>query len=177
MTTTTHLQIFFEEDASSTLRGLRTASNTLNHTQSEDRAWERLCGAHHSADCLITISTGIVYCAAAVWDVIERRSSPISLRYPGGFSTPESQQATDMGLIRGHAYAVLDVVAAKSRVQTLRMVKIKNPWGRLRWEGRFSSSDTRNWTTDLRKQLSYNPVSRKTFKQETRLDAISDAVA
>jgi hypothetical protein len=128
------LQLFFAEDALSPMRGLSTASNRLDHRQPEERAWERLLGAHQSDDCLITISTG-------------------------GHGSPESQQATNMGLIRGHAYAVLDVRVAQSKGQALRMVKVKNPWGRLRWEGTFSAADVASWTPELRRQLHYNPVS------------------
>ena len=53
----THPQIFFSEDASTTQRGIATATRRLDFRQPEERVWERLCSAHSFGDCLITIST------------------------------------------------------------------------------------------------------------------------
>jgi len=42
------------------------------------------------------------------------------------------------GLVGGHAYAVLDVVEGGDG---LKLLKVKNPWGRKGWKGRFSPED------------------------------------
>ncbi len=65
-----------------------TEDGDPDHSQSAERAWERLVSAHRFGDCLITIATG-------------------------GKLTEEEQQAT--GLVSGHAYAVLDVREGWSR--------------------------------------------------------------
>ncbi|NXC17412.1 CAN7 protein, partial [Corythaeola cristata] len=39
----------------------------------------------------------------------------------------------------------------------LRFLQLKNPWSHLRWKGRYSENDTRNWTPDLQKYLNFDP--------------------
>jgi hypothetical protein len=123
-------QIFFEEDAkrvstSSSSSSTPTTASAVNRPsdfrQSEDRVWERILSAHRFGDCLITISTG-----------------PLS---------PEEEAQT--GLVRGHAYAVLNIQQAG----ILRMLQVKNPWARHPWLGRFSSSDRARWTPGLKQAL------------------------
>lgn len=87
--------------------------------------WERISSAHKFGDCLITISTSNELSAA-------------------------EEEAT--GLVPGHAYAVLNVVAAG----TLRMLQVKNPWSRRSWKGRFSSLDRARWTEGLKQVLGVN---------------------
>ena len=42
-----------------------------------------------------------------------------------------------IGLATGHAYSILSV----SELDNHRMLKLRNPWGRFEWTGRFSDSD------------------------------------
>ncbi len=63
-----------------------------------ERAWERLYSASSFGDCLITVST----------------SSDIS-----------EAKAEEIGLVTGHAYAVLSVIQAKNGT---RLLQLKNPW-------------------------------------------------
>lgn len=63
-----------------------------------ERAWERLCSASSYGDCLITMSTS---------------------------SDLEQDMADQVGLVTGHAYAVLSVVQTKSGT---RLLQLKNPW-------------------------------------------------
>ena len=51
------------------------------------------------------------------------------------------------GLVRGHAYALLDVVKPKN-ANFERMVKIRNPWGRDEWKGAYSDHSS-EWTDEL----------------------------
>jgi hypothetical protein len=62
------------------------------------RAWERLFSANSFGDCLITVST--------TKDMSE-------------------EQAEALGLVTGHAYAVLDVIQAKNGT---KLLLLKNPW-------------------------------------------------
>ncbi|CAM9513051.1 unnamed protein product, partial [Ectocarpus fasciculatus] len=104
---------------------------TLDHRQSEDRAWNRIKSAMSFGDCLVTIAT-----APSVSD----------------------REATDeTGLVPSHAYAVLDV----QELCGLRLLKVKNPWSRRAWKGRFSSQDAVNWTPSLRSALG---VSESEFR-------------
>jgi calpain-7 len=63
-----------------------------------ERAWERLFSANSYGDCLITVSTSK--------DITE-------------------EQAEALGLVTGHAYAVLDVIQTKDGT---RLLQLKNPW-------------------------------------------------
>ncbi|XP_044311581.1 calpain-7 isoform X4 [Varanus komodoensis] len=57
------------------------------------------------------------------------------------------------GLVPTHAYAVLDIREYKG----LRFIQLKNPWSHLRWKGRYSENDKKNWTPDLQKYLNFDP--------------------
>lgn len=91
------------------------------------------------------------------------------------------------GLVGGHAYSVLDVIqvddsvvgaqskltdffgdsgddiarklAGKDRT-TLRLVRIRNPWGKREWKGDFSA-DSECWTNALRRKLGPNQTFAK----------------
>lgn len=92
-----------------------------------DRTWTRLVNAHKFGDCLITVATG---------------------------EKLDKAEADRIGLVTGHAYAVLDA----REVQGLKLLLVKNPWAHVRWKGPFSPGDTKNWTPALRKALSYDQV-------------------
>ncbi|XP_074007108.1 calpain-7 isoform X5 [Numenius arquata] len=63
------------------------------------------------------------------------------------------EEGEKWGLVPTHAYAVLDIREYKG----LRFLQLKNPWSHLRWKGRYSENDTRNWTPDLQKYLNFDP--------------------
>ena len=89
-----------------------------------ERTWQRMLSAHRFGDCLITISS------KAMSKAEEERS----------------------GLVRTHAYAVLDV-----RFECgLRMLQLKNPWAHKRWKGKFSAHDTKSWSPALARVLRYD---------------------
>mmetsp|Transcript_457 Transcript_457/g.1167 ORF Transcript_457/g.1167 Transcript_457/m.1167 type:complete len:935 (-) Transcript_457:685-3489(-) len=94
-----------------------------------DRAWERLFSAYSFGDCLITVSTSR--------DIAEK-------------------EADALGLVTGHAYAVLDVVQSLSG---LKLLQLKNPWACKGWTGKFSPHDKTSWRDrSLRSELKYDPV-------------------
>lgn len=59
-----------------------------------------------------------------------------------------------MGLVSCHAYAVLEIF----EVQKHRVLMVKNPWGRFRWKGKFSTDDNRNWTPELKKIFHFDDL-------------------
>ncbi|XP_017673423.1 PREDICTED: calpain-7 isoform X2 [Lepidothrix coronata] len=63
------------------------------------------------------------------------------------------EEGEKWGLVPTHAYAVLDIREYKG----LRFLQLKNPWSHLRWKGRYSENDIRNWTPDLQKYLNFDP--------------------
>ncbi|XP_004078382.1 calpain-7 [Oryzias latipes] len=63
------------------------------------------------------------------------------------------------GLVPTHAYAVLDIREYKGK----RFLQLKNPWSHLRWKGRYSERDEKNWTPELLKYLNFDPKTAKKF--------------
>ncbi|PAV79517.1 hypothetical protein WR25_08319 [Diploscapter pachys] len=61
------------------------------------------------------------------------------------------------GLVDSHAYALLDL----RKIDGKRLLMVKNPWTHLRWKGRFSENDVKNWTPELMKTLDYDPSRAK----------------
>lgn len=102
-------------------------NDVRDHETPTERAWERLYNASSYGDCLITAAT----------------------------STGVSQETADkVGLITGHAYAVLSVVKTKDGTRLLQM---KNPWAHKSWSGRFSSFDKKSWSLILQDEVGYDP--------------------
>ena len=54
------------------------------------------------------------------------------------------------GLVDGHAYSL---ISAHQVSPTLRLIKIRNPWGQKEWNGDWSDTSSK-WTPELRQQLS-----------------------
>ncbi|XP_054847839.1 calpain-7 isoform X1 [Eublepharis macularius] len=63
------------------------------------------------------------------------------------------EEGEKWGLVPTHAYAVLDIREYKGH----RFLLLKNPWSHLRWKGRYSENDLKNWTPDLQKYLNFDP--------------------
>ena len=93
----------------------------------EKRLWQRMLSASKYGDCLLTVATG-------------------ELSEYGG------QEEEKIGLVRTHAYAVLQV----REVCGHRLLQLKNPWAKVRWKGAFSAGDTARWTPELKKALQYD---------------------
>lgn len=106
----------------------RDTKNIRDFETAPERAWDRLFSANSFGDCLITAST--------TRDLTE-------------------DQAESLGLVTGHAYAVLSVFQARDGTRLLQM---KNPWATKSWTGRFSPRDPISWQNyTLRAELGYNP--------------------
>lgn len=56
-----------------------------------------------------------------------------------------------LGLVRAHAYTILGVqeLTTGGKVEH-QLVKMRNPWGKERYDGPFSDKDSR-WTEDFKK--------------------------
>lgn len=81
---------------------VRVDVESLDHRQSENRAWERLVSAFKHGDCLVTISTG---------------------------DFADSDAEAGHGLVSGHAYAVLDVrEAGVLRMLQVKNPWARKPW-------------------------------------------------
>ncbi|KAF7649589.1 hypothetical protein LDENG_00139130, partial [Lucifuga dentata] len=69
------------------------------------------------------------------------------------------EEGEKWGLVPTHAYAVLDIRDHKG----MRFLQLKNPWSHLRWKGRYSERDEKNWTPELLKYLNFDPKTAQKF--------------
>ena len=44
-----------------------------------------------------------------------------------------------------------------NKFQGLKFIKLKNPWARLSWTGKYSATDTESWTEILKSNLNFDP--------------------
>lgn len=59
-----------------------------------------------------------------------------------------------VGLKSNHAYGVLEILEEAG----IRLMLVKNPWGNFRWNGKWSTDDTINWTEDFKRKFHYNDL-------------------
>eukprot|EP00164_Ancoracysta_twista_P004776 GFYU01006468.1.p1 GENE.GFYU01006468.1~~GFYU01006468.1.p1 ORF type:complete len:978 (+),score=227.75 GFYU01006468.1:88-3021(+) len=97
--------------------------------------WSKLHAAFNAGDCLVNLATS----------AMENHTMVMDDHSPNYYS-----QST--GLVPNHAYAVLDMKEAFGH----RLLQVKNPWSRQRWNGKFSDVDTASWTPELQQALQYD---------------------
>lgn len=107
-----------------------------------------------------------------IWDFDELWARLLSFHEAGFLMGVATSRGGD-GLVGGHAYSILDVVelndmlvgeqqsmkdflqgspVKKKQRTTVRLVRIRNPWGKKEWKGEWSASSDQ-WTKALRKRL------------------------
>jgi len=67
-------------------------------------------------------------------------------------SKMKNEENKDSGLVHFHAYGVLDCHEVDTESGTVRLVKLRNPWGEFEWKGDWSDASDK-WTDSLRNQL------------------------
>ena len=107
-----------------------------------------------------------------IWDFENLWARLLSCHEAGFLMGVATSKGGD-GLVGGHAYSVLDVIelndmlvgeqqtmtnflkgspVRKKQRTTIRLVRIRNPWGKKEWKGEWSASSER-WTKALRSRL------------------------
>ena len=74
---------------------------------------------------------------AEMFEVLHKHDTNGALLGCGGVTDEGKAQ----GLIKGHAYSVLDVHEADGE----KLVQIRNPWGSSEWSGKWSDGDAETW--------------------------------
>uniref|UniRef100_A0A6B2KYH0 Calpain catalytic domain-containing protein n=1 Tax=Arcella intermedia TaxID=1963864 RepID=A0A6B2KYH0_9EUKA len=71
------------------------------------------------------------------------------------------EMETPLGILMLHAYGILKVY----EIQGFRLCKIRNPWGRYEWKGKWSDG-SKEWTPSLMKELNVTFEDDGTFFME-----------
>lgn len=73
-----------------------------------------------------------------------------------GTNGSDDDYKNDEGLVNGHAYVVQHVAETSDG---LKMVRLRNPWGKDSYHGKYSDHSTASadWTPELRTELNYSP--------------------
>lgn len=50
----------------------------------------------------------------------------------------KNDTASELGIVYGHAYSLLAGYEVQSQGKTVKLVKIRNPWGGTEWKGKWS---------------------------------------
>jgi hypothetical protein len=71
----------------------------------------------------------------------------------GSPAHPDGDSAiSPMGITFGHAYSILKLV----KVDSYKLIKLRNPWGRGEWTGDFSDRSPK-WNSRLKNATGFNP--------------------
>ncbi|XP_060755059.1 calpain-9 [Neoarius graeffei] len=60
-------------------------------------------------------------------------------------SSAESEAQTSSGLVKGHAYSITGLEEVNYRGGKVRLIRIRNPWGQVEWNGPWSDN-SREWS-------------------------------
>lgn len=66
------------------------------------------------------------------------------------------------GIVKSHAYTLINVYEFVNKGQNVRLVQIRNPWACTEWTGAWSDSDPR-WTAELRKKFNHRSADDGIF--------------
>ena len=66
------------------------------------------------------------------------------------------------GVVSGHAYSLLDILEFGHNGQDVRLLKMRNPWGKGEWTGDWSDGSDK-WTPELRSKYSVVEADDGTF--------------
>ncbi|XP_038656543.1 calpain-9 [Scyliorhinus canicula] len=75
-------------------------------------------------------------------------------------SVTETEARTKTGLVKGHAYSVTGLDQVNSRGRPVQLIRVRNPWGQVEWNGSWSDDSTEWKTVDAADNRRLNMVSK-----------------
>lgn len=81
-----------------------------------------------------------------------------------GSTSGSDTESTQLGIVKGHAYSILDVM----EIDGHQLIQLRNPWGNdAEWKGEWHDNDRERWT-ERRKQI-VKQRQEKSGKQFVRI--------
>ncbi|KMZ85948.1 hypothetical protein PVBG_03413 [Plasmodium vivax Brazil I] len=84
-------------------------------------------------------------CVVCLGTLELKDAAPSGLDYPEGVSL-------STGIVTRHAYSILNIETYNGD----KLLYIKNPWGCIRWKGKYSHHDEATWTKEVQRKLNYS---------------------
>lgn len=77
----------------------------------------------------------------------------------------ESEARTPLGLIKGHAYTVTGLDQVNFHGQRIKLIRVRNPWGQVEWNGPWSDSspEWRSMSLEEQKRLGHTALDDGEF--------------
>uniref|UniRef100_A0A3Q3XLC8 Uncharacterized protein n=1 Tax=Mola mola TaxID=94237 RepID=A0A3Q3XLC8_MOLML len=140
---------------------LHSASNNEFWSALLEKAYARLHGSYESLKGGSTMEAMEDF-TGGVGEVYETQKSPenlfsimkkaldrgsmmgCSINFLQISSSAESEAKTTTGLVKGHAYSITGLEQVNYRGRTVQLIRIRNPWGQVEWNGPWS--DSREWS-------------------------------
>ena len=69
-------------------------------------------------------------------------------------SLGQGEEENDDGIISGHAYSVVSCHEFEHEGETVRLLKLRNPWGHGEWKGDWSD-ESDLWTPEIKAQVGF----------------------
>lgn len=74
----------------------------------------------------------------------------------------EGESESGQGIVAGHAYSLLSAHEVEYNGETVKLVKLRNPWGWVEWNGDWSD-DWEGWTDELKEELNFTSADDGLF--------------
>ena len=87
------------------------------------------------------------------WNQVKLMHEQGHLLGAGSISGKDTEH-TDNGIVKGHAYSILDV----RELDDHRIMKMRNPWGKFEWTGRWGDKSA-EWTPRYKKLLNHDTTA------------------
>ncbi|CRG93981.1 calpain, putative [Plasmodium gallinaceum] len=118
----------------------KKGDSLIQETESEeydkrwDIIWNHIYDGIKKGKCVVCLGT-----------LELKDAAPSGLDYPEGVSM-------STGIVTRHAYSILNIETHNED----KLLYIKNPWGCIRWKGKYSHHDVTTWTKELQRKLNYS---------------------
>ncbi|OII77076.1 calpain family cysteine protease domain-containing protein [Cryptosporidium andersoni] len=109
--------------------------------------WKKLLVSLKRGECIVSLGTS------------EFDYKNIGVEKSNRIGSIYEEIAITSGIVSKHAYQVLrmvDIVNPKVSNEVTHLILLRNPWGAIRWKGKYSFSDTESWNKELQNILNYD---------------------